>query len=120
MHVEFVSNVYLVNGLRVIQCNIRDITARKRAEEAERSANNELLALVGELKRRDQEMQLLNRMNDLLQSCATQTEAYQVIALLAGELFAGTSGGLAILNGSDQRLETVVLQRAGQHVLVGR
>jgi PAS domain S-box-containing protein len=28
--VEFVSNVYLVDGRRVIQCNIRDITARKK------------------------------------------------------------------------------------------
>ena len=32
--VEFVSNVYLVNGKKVIQCNIRDITARKQAEES--------------------------------------------------------------------------------------
>ncbi len=32
--VEFVSNAYPVNGNRVIQCNIRDITRRKRAEEA--------------------------------------------------------------------------------------
>jgi PAS domain S-box-containing protein len=31
--VEFVSNVYDVNGSKVIQCNIRDITDRKRAEE---------------------------------------------------------------------------------------
>jgi diguanylate cyclase (GGDEF)-like protein/PAS domain S-box-containing protein len=31
--VEFVSNVYLVNGERVIQCNIRDITERRRTEE---------------------------------------------------------------------------------------
>ena len=30
--VEFVSNVYRVNGVRVIQCNVRDITARRRAE----------------------------------------------------------------------------------------
>ncbi len=30
--VEFVSNAYPVNGNRVIQCNIRDITSRKRAE----------------------------------------------------------------------------------------
>ena len=30
--VEFVSNVYLVNHKKVIQCNIRDITERKRAE----------------------------------------------------------------------------------------
>ena len=31
--VEFVSNVYLVNGKKVIQCNIRDITQRKWLEE---------------------------------------------------------------------------------------
>ena len=32
--VEFVSNVYLVDGHKVIQCNIRDITERKRAQDA--------------------------------------------------------------------------------------
>jgi PAS domain S-box-containing protein len=32
--VEFVSNVYLENQHKVIQCNIRDISARKRADEA--------------------------------------------------------------------------------------
>ena len=30
---EFVSNVYLVNDKKVIQCNIRDITQRKWPEE---------------------------------------------------------------------------------------
>ena len=33
-NVEFVSNVYLVNNKKVIQCNIRDITERKKAEGA--------------------------------------------------------------------------------------
>jgi len=33
INVEFVSNVYQVNGGKVIQCNIRDITKRKRADE---------------------------------------------------------------------------------------
>jgi len=33
LRVEFVSNVYLVNNVRVIQCNIRDISERKAAEE---------------------------------------------------------------------------------------
>lgn len=32
-HVEFISNVYLVDGSKVIQCNIRDITDRKLAEQ---------------------------------------------------------------------------------------
>ena len=36
VEVEFVSNSYLVGDLKVIQCNIRDITDRKRAEEAAR------------------------------------------------------------------------------------
>ena len=31
--VEFVSNVYLADGLPVIQCNVRDITERKRGED---------------------------------------------------------------------------------------
>ncbi|HZI67692.1 MAG TPA: PAS domain S-box protein, partial [Thermoanaerobaculia bacterium] len=34
--VEFVSNVYLENDTRVIQCNIRDVTSRKQAEEIAR------------------------------------------------------------------------------------
>ncbi|MGA7616503.1 MAG: PAS domain S-box protein [Thermoanaerobaculia bacterium] len=32
--VEFISNVYLVNGDPVIQCNVRDITERTRSEKA--------------------------------------------------------------------------------------
>jgi PAS domain S-box-containing protein len=32
--VEFISNVYLENGSKVIQCNIRDITERKKTENA--------------------------------------------------------------------------------------
>lgn len=36
--VEFISNVYLVNGRKVIQCNIRDITERKLAEEEQQKA----------------------------------------------------------------------------------
>ena len=33
LEVEFVSNVYYVNHTKVIQCNIRDVTERKRIEE---------------------------------------------------------------------------------------
>jgi PAS domain S-box-containing protein len=34
INVEFVSNVYLVNNKKVIQCNIRDITKRRHVEES--------------------------------------------------------------------------------------
>ena len=107
IQVEFVSNVYLVNGWRVIQCNIRDITARKQAESGMRTANDELVASVAELQSRDEEMKSLIRLNELLQSCTTQAEAYQVVAHVAVELFAGQSGCLAILFPPDQHLETV-------------
>jgi PAS domain S-box-containing protein len=40
--VEFISNVYLVNHKKVIQCNIRDITKRKWAEEALRESEKRL------------------------------------------------------------------------------
>jgi PAS domain S-box-containing protein len=52
--VEFVSNVYRVEGRPVIQCNIRDISDRKRAEEALREADRRkdefLVMLAHELR----------------------------------------------------------------------
>jgi len=47
-HVEFVSNVYQENGTRVIQCNIRDITARHQAEVALANFSKELEKRVDE------------------------------------------------------------------------
>jgi PAS domain S-box-containing protein len=42
MEVEFVSNVYLVDGHKVIQCNVRDVTARRKAQDALRQLNASL------------------------------------------------------------------------------
>jgi diguanylate cyclase (GGDEF)-like protein len=105
--VEFVSNVYNENDHQVIQCNIRDITARKLAETEVQKANQGLLASVTELQRRDSEMRLLNQMSDMLQTCNTQDEAHKVIALIASEMFPGQKGCLAIVHARDRYLETV-------------
>ena len=115
-HVEFVSNVYLVNGYRVIQCNIRDITERKLAQAQVLTTNDELLLLVNELQWRDRQMQLMNRMNELLQSCITREEAYRVIILCATDLFPGHNGCLAILPARNENLEVVA--RWGTEVIM--
>ena len=48
--VEFVSNVYLVNGKKVIQCNIRDITQRKWLEEDKQKLMNKLQEAFAHIK----------------------------------------------------------------------
>jgi len=48
--VEFVSNVYLVNHYKVIQCNIRDTTERKNTAEALKKSHNELEQQAVELQ----------------------------------------------------------------------
>ena len=57
IEVEFVSNVYLVEDEKVIQCNIRDITDRKQAQ----NALLESQALLRELSVRDHLTGLFNR-----------------------------------------------------------
>jgi diguanylate cyclase (GGDEF)-like protein/PAS domain S-box-containing protein len=104
--VEFVSNVYLVEGTRVIQCNIRDVTSRKEAEEISRHDTQELVSRVKELRRRDSDMQVLNRMTELLQMCSAEEEIYRVVGLMADELFPGLDGSLAVL-GAGGQLQTV-------------
>lgn len=59
IEVEFVSNVYLVNGHKVIQCNIRDISERIRAEqrlsESREQSSVQLRALLVRLQRAREE-----------------------------------------------------------------
>jgi len=50
INVEFVSNVYGVSDKKVIQCNIRDITVRKRAEQTEQQLRQtQKMEAVGQL-----------------------------------------------------------------------
>lgn len=48
--VEFVSNVYMVGDEKVIQCNIRDISDRKRAEDALRAKEAAHWSLIENLE----------------------------------------------------------------------
>ena len=76
-----------------------DLTDRRQMEEALRIS-------LAEVQRHDTQMVVLNRMNDLLLSCETREEAYEIIADSARILFAPYAGGLAVDAGpgSDLRL----------------
>lgn len=50
VQVEFVSNVYRVGSEKVIQCNIRDITARKKAEDGLRKSEESYLKTLENMK----------------------------------------------------------------------
>jgi PAS domain S-box-containing protein len=66
VEVEFVSNVYLVNHHKVIQCNIRDISERKRAEEKIRGQVEELQRWQDVmLGREDRVQELKSEVNEL-------------------------------------------------------
>jgi PAS domain S-box-containing protein len=56
--VEFVSNVYPINGDRVIQCNIRDITERVHAEEGLKNYKSQL---EQKIEQRTAELENANR-----------------------------------------------------------
>jgi PAS domain S-box-containing protein len=59
INVEFVGNVYQVNGGKVMQCNVRDITKRRQAE----AKRNEYSRKLQELSRRLVEAQETERRN---------------------------------------------------------
>ncbi len=83
----------------------RDITARKRAEEALQEANLKLTHGLAELEQRTREIALLNEMSDLLQICLTAEEAYAVIVRLMQQLFPAEAGALYVISASRNVVE---------------
>jgi len=73
--VEFVSNVYQVDHTKVIQCNIRDITLRRRLErELQRYRKNleqQVLQRTTELAHRTTELHAARRLSDIGTLAAT-------------------------------------------------
>jgi diguanylate cyclase (GGDEF)-like protein/PAS domain S-box-containing protein len=74
--VEFVSNTYECQGVKVIQCNVRDITERKRLENALR-----LLAFHDPLTRLPNRRLLLDRLEQAMHASKRQNSHVAVLYL---------------------------------------
>src|ERR1041384_2891991 len=87
--VEFVSNVYQADDKKVIQCNIRDITERKRAEEKMCDIQHQLEKTNRDLTKRNEEIQYFyHTLSHELKTPLTSAREFVSIVIdgLAGEL----------------------------------
>ena len=88
--------------------SIRDLTEKKQAEEELQQAKDKLEMWVGELEKRNREMQLLRQMDDLLHTCDAGNEAYLVIEQFIPQLFPNTNGALFSLGKDRKSVESVI------------
>lgn len=85
----------------------RNITELKPEETALRHISEQLTLRIKELEQQHQEITLLSKMSNSLQTCLTVTEAYRVIMRFIKLLFPHTQGMLAMLADNATELESV-------------
>ena len=106
--VEFISNVYIVDTQKVIQCNIRDISDRRRAEKLAESRAEELEQL--NKSHEETKKAMLNVMEDLKEAkIMNEIEKVKDEAMLAS-----IGEGLIAVN-NDRKIITI--NKAAEHTL---
>jgi diguanylate cyclase (GGDEF)-like protein/PAS domain S-box-containing protein len=94
-------------AVREVIATSRDVTERKRAEEALREANAKLAGWNRELAQRTRELTALNEMSKELQTRSRVEDAYAVIAQALPRLFPDEAGLLAMVSPASERVEVV-------------
>jgi len=92
-----------------VQGIAREVTERKKTEEALQNAKQNLEAWVHELEQRTREMALLSEMGDMLRACLTTEEAYSVIVRVAQQIFPVQAGALYVISPSRNLVEAVAV-----------
>jgi diguanylate cyclase (GGDEF)-like protein/PAS domain S-box-containing protein len=87
---------------------MRDVSMRKRVEESARRLNEELKNTITELEDVNRQNRVLSEMRDLLQTCHSVDEVYQVTRQFVPKLVSGAQGALYMLDTRNELLEAVV------------
>ena len=81
------------------------VSERQSVEAALRDTNQRLTQSLGDLEHNNININLLNEMGDLLQSCSTVEEAYSIIGQVGRQLFTDEGGALYVINESQTLVE---------------
>ena len=109
--VEFVSNLYDEDGRKVVQCNIRNITDRKRAESQMQDVQGQLERTNRDLMKRSEEIQYFyHTLSHELKTPLTAAREFVSIVMdgLAGELNATQLNYLGIAKKSCTELAVYI------------
>ncbi|MDH3418160.1 MAG: diguanylate cyclase [Gammaproteobacteria bacterium] len=86
---------------------LESVRQRMAAEDALRDANERLAVTVEQMTKRNEEVMLLSKLEELMQACDTHEEAYQVVAYISRQLFPGLSGAFYGIEESSRRLQLI-------------
>ncbi len=85
----------------------QEILHRKSAQQQVTAANQKITLLLDQARRQTDEITQINELGSLLQACASPAEVYRLIPERLQRLFPDSSGALALLNPSNNRVESV-------------
>jgi diguanylate cyclase (GGDEF)-like protein/PAS domain S-box-containing protein len=107
MPVEIHARTINLDHRTLILSVTRDITQRKKDQNALQQANTQLQAMVEVANQRNRELTTINSMSEKLQSCLSSEEAYPIICQQAQILFPAEAGALFIQDPDNRLIEAV-------------